>query len=100
MTWGAASRHKRGYGTAWDKLRKQVMQRDCGICQSCRKQGRATIAQAVDHIISKAKGGTDDLDNLQCLCNPCHDTKTQEEQGKTLRVKVEISEDGWPVMKK
>jgi 5-methylcytosine-specific restriction protein A len=100
MAWSKESRQSRGYGAAWDKLRKQVMQRDCGICQTCRKQGRVTIAQAVDHIRSKAKGGTDDLDNLAAICNPCHAIKTQEEQGKTLRVKLEVGPDGWPVIKK
>ena len=37
---------------------------------------------SVDHIVPKAKGGTDHLDNLQLLCSACNSTKgtkTQEE---------------------
>lgn len=32
-----------------------------------------------DHIVNKAQGGTDDMDNLQSLCKPCHDKKSQQE---------------------
>jgi 5-methylcytosine-specific restriction protein A len=100
MAWSKEPRQSRGYGAAWDKLRKQVMLRDCGLCQTCRKQGRVTIAKAVDHVISKAKGGTDDLANLAAICNPCHNAKTITEQGKTLRPEVRIGSDGWPIAQK
>jgi 5-methylcytosine-specific restriction protein A len=33
----------------------------------------------VDHIINKQSGGTDDESNLQAICKPCHDQKTQRE---------------------
>ena len=36
-------------------------------------------AKEVDHIITKAKGGTDDPDNLQSLCVQCHREKTARE---------------------
>ena len=39
-----------------------------------------TAGSEVDHILSKAKGGTDDLNNLQLLCKECHKKKTQEEK--------------------
>jgi 5-methylcytosine-specific restriction endonuclease McrA len=32
--------------------------------------------QQVDHIITKARGGTDDPSNLQALCRECHSRKT------------------------
>ncbi|MDV6299965.1 HNH endonuclease signature motif containing protein [Dietzia maris] len=32
-----------------------------------------------DHIIPWFEGGTDDLDNLQAACPPCHQAKTQAE---------------------
>lgn len=105
MTWSKESRQSRGYGAAWDRLRKRIMERDCGLCQPCRKNGLATIATAVDHIISKAKAATmrwaqvriDAESNLQAICKPCHDAKTQEEQGKAApRPQVTIGEDGWP----
>lgn len=70
------SRHERGYGNDWDKLRKVVLRRDKNLCQSCYKLGRLSEASAVDHIKPKAKGGTDDLSNLQAICKPCHNRKT------------------------
>lgn len=73
------SRHQRGYGTAWDKLRRLVLQRDCGICQPCAKEGMVHVGTEVDHRVPKEQGGTDDLDNLQTICAARHRRKTQEE---------------------
>ena len=55
MAWGAKSRHERGYDYAWVKRRAEIMKRDCGLCQACKRAGRTTLAYAVDHIVSKAK---------------------------------------------
>lgn len=95
MAWSETSRHQRGYGTAWDKLRKAILTRDKHLCQACLAKGRPTPARHVDHIVPKAKGGTDDEANLQSLCVPCHDEKTARDKG--LRLKVAIGVDGWPV---
>lgn len=38
-------------------------------------------ATDVDHIISRAKGGTDERSNLQPLCHACHSEKTNREDG-------------------
>ena len=74
------SRHERGYGSKWDKLRKVIMYRDNGLCQVCLKAGYVTQAVAVDHIIPKAQGGTDAESNLQAICKQCHDKKTEAEK--------------------
>lgn len=73
------SRHARGYGSAWDRVRKVVMTRDCGLCQPCLRAGRNTEAHAVDHRLAKAQGGTDDPANLEAICRACHATKTGRE---------------------
>lgn len=70
---------KRGYGHAWRKLRLVVLERDSGLCQVCLANGVHKSADAVDHIKNKARGGTDDLDNLRAICNDCHADKTQQE---------------------
>lgn len=93
--WSRASRHERGYGTAWDKLRLRILARDLYLCQHCLTNGRPTQATQVDHIIPKAKGGTDDDGNLQALCPECHDQKTASDNGRTQRRR--IGPDGWPV---
>jgi 5-methylcytosine-specific restriction protein A len=73
------SRHERGYGNAWDKLRKRILKRDMGLCQVCIKEGVYTPAKAVDHIKPKAAGGNDNPINLQSICNECHQIKTQRD---------------------
>ncbi len=73
---------QRGYGWQWQKIRKVALQRDRYLCQICLDNGRVTEAQVVDHIKPKAKGGGDDLNNLQSLCNKCHNHKTAREDSK------------------
>lgn len=107
MAWSKESRQSRGYGPAWDRVRKVVLARDFGLCQVCKKKGFVTHATAVDHIISKAKAATlrwsqeriDAESNLQAICKPCHDLKTVEEHGKKKRPQVTIGADGWPIEK-
>jgi len=55
------------------------MKRDKYLCQLCLKEDRVTEAYAVDHIVGKAQGGTDDMGNLQALCRECHGRKTARE---------------------
>lgn len=88
------NRHRRGYGTAWDKLRLQKLA-DQPLCEPCKRVGRVTAATAVDHIKPKAKGGTDDWDNLQSICESCHKAKTSRDQGHKPR--REIGPDGEPL---
>lgn len=94
------SRHERGYGTAWDKLRLVILERDCGLCQPCAALDRVTVGNIVDHKVPKAQGGSDDESNLQAICAACHKAKTQAESrgatwdGKQRQV---IGRDGWPV---
>mgnify|MGYP000694615216 CR=1 FL=1 len=69
----------RGYGWQWQQLRLTILRRDLYQCQACKLAGRITPARDVDHVINKAAGGTDDPGNLQALCKPCHDEKTERE---------------------
>lgn len=74
------TRHQRGYDSAWDKRRERVMQRDAGICQPCLRHGIVHPGQAVDHIVPREQGGTEDDGNLQCICKPVHQAKTAVEK--------------------
>ena len=96
---GGKSRHERGYGSAWDKLRLVILARDSYLCQPCLATGRPTPAKEVDHIIPKAEGGTDDPENLQGICTPCHDTKSKAERARANghKPKPTIGIDGWPM---
>jgi len=93
------SRHERGYGRAWDKLREVAMKRDGWLCQPCLAKGRPTPATECDHIVPKASGGQDDIDNLQAICTDCHKAKTEREaaEAQGRRAKPTFGVDGWPV---
>lgn len=43
------------------------------------------MATIVDHIKPKAERGSDDEANLQSICKPCHDAKTQAEAARGRR---------------
>jgi len=53
--------------------------RDEPLCRHCKSAGLVRIATVVDHITPLDKGGTDDDDNVQSLCEPCHRIKTATE---------------------
>jgi 5-methylcytosine-specific restriction protein A len=86
---------ERGYGWQWRNTARRILARDGGLCQLCKAAGRMTFAAEVDHIVNKARGGTDDDDNLQAICRPCHEAKTADERGRPLRDAIGL--DGWPV---
>jgi len=73
------NRHKRGYGTAWVKLRKKVLERDEYLCQVSLAKGLIVPAEEVDHIIPKERGGTDAINNLQAISKKEHLRKTARE---------------------
>jgi 5-methylcytosine-specific restriction endonuclease McrA len=58
------------HGRTWDHLKSLCIARD-GMCVRC---GTDTDLTA-DHILSKALGGEDNLDNLQTLCRSCNAKK-------------------------
>lgn len=68
------------------KLRAQVMAEAAGVCQWCGAVAgkphpsdatKTTVLQA-SHIVDKAKGGKDTLNNLVALCSFCNEGATVE----------------------
>lgn len=57
--------------------RMMVLTRDNFICRACGFGGSKNFAPYLDadHIVSESRGGTTDLDNLQCLCKACNGAK-------------------------
>lgn len=76
---GSAS--SRGYGPAWARLRRRHLAMH-PVCVACDADGYTTPATDVDHIIPRARGGTDHASNLQSLCRSCHSRKTALEDGR------------------
>lgn len=75
------SAHSRGYGATWRRLRKLVLHRD-PLCRGC---GRAPSTD-VDHVVARARGGEDTMENLQGLCSRCHGLKTALEGNAARKV--------------
>ena len=55
-------------------LRWDVLKRDHYQCVKCRARP-PDVELEVDHIIAVARGGANDLSNLQTLCRPCNQGK-------------------------
>ncbi len=58
-------------------LRLVVFTRDNFTCRNPLANPTCTVSKnlSVDHIVPVAKGGTDDLENLQTLCLACNSKK-------------------------
>jgi hypothetical protein len=52
-------------------LARAIFDRDGWICQRCGSHQNLTV----DHVVPRAKGGTDDPSNLQTLCGSCNSSK-------------------------
>jgi len=61
--------------------KERVFQRDGRTCRYC---GSDEEPLHIDHIISRKRGGTHDLDNLQVLCKSCNLRKSSKEEGVFL----------------
>ena len=72
------------YGAGWDALSRQVRAEE-PLCRVCLASGRTSLTTQCDHIIPKARGGTDARTNLQGICGPCHDAKTARERREAPR---------------
>lgn len=64
---------QRGYGTAWDKLRKMFLRAN-PVCVDPDNNHLGQIVPATDahHKIAKKDGGEDSFENLMALCHSCH----------------------------
>lgn len=56
------------------KKAKGFTEKRCYLCNRISPNG------AVDHIVNRASGGTDDPSNLAWACHPCHAAKTEREK--------------------
>ena len=73
---------QRGYDARWRIVRESQLS-EFPLCAICWKNGRATSATCVDHIVP-IRVNPDllyDPTNLQSLCDSCHARKTAREDG-------------------
>lgn len=77
-----ASAARRGYGHSWRKLRAFVLRRSplCADPHGIHKaRGESVPAEEVHHVVALAAGGSNELENLEALCKPCHSRITLAE---------------------
>lgn len=67
-------------------IRWQVFDRDNFRCVACGKSAHDGVELHIDHILPRSKGGKDELNNFQTLCNLCNLGKSNKSD-KNLRRK-------------
>ena len=60
-------------------LRYEVLKRAKGRCEACGVSNQERAVQ-VDHIVPRAQGGSNDLSNLQALCDVCNAQKLDRDK--------------------
>lgn len=60
-------------------------------CAMCRKLVAYPRGFELDHKQALFKEGSNDDDNMQVLCHPCHAEKTAKDMGHTERAKFDAS---------
>lgn len=78
--------HTRIRGRTLQRLRALVLSAN-PLCVRCEKAGRVTLATEVDHVLALVNGGSNDMDNMQGLCQACHVDKTIEDLGQAPKAK-------------
>lgn len=71
-----------------NKVYVDVFERDNYTCQICGATKEDGVKLHVDHIIPIAKGGTNDIDNLQVLCQRCNSGKSDRMDLKCTKEKI------------
>lgn len=81
----AKDRHRFYDTAAWRKLRDSYIRR-YPLCAECLRHGKIIPAKIVDHIVPVANGGDPfNEDNLQSLCQHCHEVKSNEEGSRGFK---------------
>jgi 5-methylcytosine-specific restriction endonuclease McrA len=58
-----------------------------GHCANCRRKIRTGEDWDLDHRIALENGGTNDLENMQVLCEFCHGMKTSDDHSEASKSK-------------
>ena len=54
----------------WNERKRYLIQQNGSICSSCGEEGDVYLV----HEIDLCEGGTNELDNLELICKPCHES--------------------------
>lgn len=82
----AHKKHRKHRRKISDEVRLEVMTRDGFKCVECGSREELQI----HHIKYRSKGGTDEPDNLVCLCVRCHYRRHKDEPvGKIMKKRID-----------
>ncbi len=75
-----ATTTQQGYGNDWRKVRNAYINAH-PLCEEHKRRGVPVLAVMVDHIVPLSEGGDRlSFENLQSLCNDCHEAKHKHER--------------------
>lgn len=79
----------------WLSKRAEALDRDNNECQKCKARGGFSPANCVHHKkhVKKHPELALDLENLNSLCNSCHDEEHPEKL--KYKVKIQLNEERW-----
>ncbi|MFT8392387.1 MAG: HNH endonuclease signature motif containing protein [Liquorilactobacillus ghanensis] len=80
----------------WRAVRQTVLERDCYLCQECRRNGIVKQGNTVHHKIHLRDDWSKrlDMNNLETICQQCHNREHFEKgysNSKRKRIKKEKS---------
>ncbi len=79
--------YQQGVLAWWENLKACAKWRDGGKCRVCGKSPRtdSSVRLEVHHIVRRADGGTDTLENVVTLCRECHEAHHRGERKLKLK---------------
>ena len=72
---------KRITGRRLQAARAELFRR-CPLCVECEARDIVSQATQRDHTVPLSEGGTDTDDNVQALCDECHEAKSKAESAR------------------
>ena len=97
MATGSIGQRRMGRHPELPTKQAQLLKRQRGKCGWCELYFTREDVLEVDHIIPKALGGGNGLDNLQLLHRHCHDQKTEVDGSSSARKKRSTYDKGQTV---
>ena len=97
MATGSIGQRRMGRHPELPTKQAQLLKRQRGKCGWCELYFTREDVLEVDHIIPKALGGGNGLDNLQLLHRHCHDQKTEGDGSSSARKKRSTYDKGQTV---
>ena len=77
--WDRGTTTERGYGARWQRIRKAYLSKH-PLCERCLTDERTRAADLVHHKDRNPRNNR--YDNLESMCNACHDVEHKRDRFK------------------